>query len=109
MTLKGDKKPSRSAKKVKSLKNHCVYLLLCKGNRIYTGYAVDLEARFAKHCQGTAAHFTRAFPPLRLLGSIDVTDRSTGLRLEAAIKKLSTVQKRQLIAELQAIRQSSST
>ncbi len=106
MTRKGDKKPGRSAKAEKKAKNHCVYLLLCKGNRIYTGYAVDLETRFMKHCQGTAAHFTRAFPPLRLLGSIDVPDRSTGLRLEAAIKKLSTRQKRQLIAELQQSHQS---
>jgi len=81
-------------------KGHFVYLLRCRGNRIYTGYAVDVEARYAKHCAGTAAHFTHAFPPIALLGSIEVEDRSKGLRLEAAIKKLTRMEKEQLIREL---------
>jgi len=82
---------------------HFVYLLRCRGNRIYTGYTTDVEARYAKHCAGKAAHFTTAFPPEKLLGSIQVADRSTGLRLEAAIKKrLTRQQKEQLVAELLA-------
>lgn len=79
---------------------HFVYMLRCKGDRIYTGYATDVDARYTKHCAGIAAHFTKAFPPLALLGSIAVPDRSTGLRLEAAIKKLTPAKKRQLIREL---------
>lgn len=80
---------------------HFVYMLRCKGNRIYTGYAVDVDARYQKHVQGKAAHFTTAFPPLELLGSIEVPDKSTGLRLEAAIKALPRVKKEQLVRELQ--------
>lgn len=82
---------------------HFVYMLRCKGNRIYTGYAVDVDARYQKHQEGTAAHFTSAFPPQELLGSIEVCDRSTGLRLEAAIKRLTRKEKEKLVSELRAL------
>lgn len=82
---------------------HFVYMLRCKGDRIYTGYATDVEARYQKHLAGKAAHFTRAFPPLELLGAIEVSDKSTGLRLEAAIKDLTRADKDQLVQELRAL------
>ncbi|HSQ41844.1 MAG TPA: GIY-YIG nuclease family protein [Fibrobacteraceae bacterium] len=76
---------------------HFVYMLRCRGNRLYTGYAVNVEQRYRKHCAGLAAHFTRAFPPEELLGAVAMPDRSTALRLEAAIKKLDRQGKEQLI------------
>jgi len=81
-------------------KGHFVYILRCRGNRLYTGYAVDVQARYAKHLAGTAAHFTKAFPPEELLCFIPVETRSLGLRLEAAIKALSKTQKERIIGEI---------
>ncbi|MBN9115034.1 MAG: GIY-YIG nuclease family protein, partial [Pandoraea sp.] len=47
-----------------------LYLLECAGGRIYTGIAVDVEARYAAHVAGKDARFTRAYPPLRILLSL---------------------------------------
>ncbi|TXK66008.1 GIY-YIG nuclease family protein [Alkalisalibacterium limincola] len=40
-----------------------VYLLECRGGRIYTGVARDVEQRLRAHAAGTGARFTRAHPP----------------------------------------------
>ena len=77
---------------------HFVYMLRCKGNRIYTGYAVDVEARFNEHCSGRGAKFTKAFPPECVLRSFELDSREEALRLEARIKKLKRPQKEQLAA-----------
>jgi len=91
---------------MKEPSTHHVYMLRCKGNRIYTGYTTDVKARFHKHCEGTAASFTRAFPPLELLCSVEVPTRSLGLRLEAAFKSLSRLQKNEIISEIRNENQS---
>jgi len=71
-----------------------VYMLLCKGRKIYTGVAVDVAARFALHRRGKGAAYTRANPPLRILASKRCADRSRALKLEHALKQLSPREKR---------------
>ncbi|MBR6453278.1 MAG: GIY-YIG nuclease family protein [Fibrobacter sp.] len=77
---------------------HFVYMLRCKGNRIYTGYAVDVQARFEEHCSGRGAKFTKAFPPECVLRTFELSDYRQALRLEARIKKLKRPQKELLAA-----------
>ena len=77
---------------------HFVYMLRCKGNRIYTGYAVDVEARYSEHCSGRGAKFTKAFPPEVVLCTFELDSREEALRLEARIKRLKRPQKEQLAA-----------
>lgn len=72
---------------------HFVYMLRCAGNRIYTGYAVDVEARFKQHVSGKGARFTKAFPPECVLRFFELETKGQALRLEARIKKLSRPQK----------------
>ena len=79
-------------------KSHFVYMLRCKGNRIYTGYAVDVQARYEEHCSGRGAKFTKAFPPEGVLRSFELETREEALRLEARIKKLKRPQKELLAA-----------
>jgi len=67
---------------------HYVYMLRCQGGRIYTGYAVDVLSRYAKHLSGKGAQFTRAFPPERILRIFTCVSKSEALRLEACIKTL---------------------
>ena len=73
-------------------------MLRCVGNRIYTGYAVDVEARFEQHKSGKGAKFTKAFPPECILRKFELNSREEALRLEARIKKLPRPQKELLAA-----------
>ncbi len=68
---------------------HFVYMLLCKGNRIYTGYATDVNARFKTHQEGKGAKFTKAFPPIQILKVFELETKHAALRLESLIKKQS--------------------
>ena len=77
---------------------HFVYMLRCAGDRIYTGYAVDVEARFELHKTGKGAKFTKAFPPQCILRKFELNTHEEALRLEARIKMLSREQKELLAA-----------
>lgn len=66
-----------------------VYMLECGGNRIYTGIAIDVEARYKKHCNGTGAAFTRMHKPQRIVAAMPCADRSEASKEEARLKKLS--------------------
>jgi putative endonuclease len=56
-----------------------VYMISCRGGKIYTGTAIDPEARYVVHRSGKGAAFTRANPPY--------ASRSEACRAEAALKK----------------------
>ena len=73
-------------------------MLRCAGDRIYTGYAVDVEARFEQHKSGKGAKFTKAFPPECILRKFELNSYEEALRLEARIKKLPRPQKELLAA-----------
>jgi putative endonuclease len=72
-------------------------MLRCAGNRIYTGYATDVKARFEKHVSGKGANFTRAFPPEKILKIFELETKSEALRLEARIKTRPKTEKEKLI------------
>src|SRR5579862_6956179 len=65
-----------------------LYLLLCRDGRTYAGVATDVAARFAAHSNGTGAKFTRANPPVCVLGAQPFASKSEALKAEAALKKL---------------------
>jgi putative endonuclease len=70
-----------------------VYMIACRGGRIYTGTALDPEARFRAHRDGKGAAFTRMNPPEALLRSVPFGSRSEACRMEATLKKLSREEK----------------
>jgi putative endonuclease len=72
-------KPSRSWQ---------LYLLECHGGKLYAGISPDPVARFALHCAGRGAKFTRANPPLRILAVQTCASRSAALVAEHGLKKL---------------------
>ena len=74
-----------------------MYLILCRGNAIYTGIAIDVAARYAQHVAGTGARYTRANPPRRLLAKFLCPNQSVAGKLEAAIKRLPAAEKRKLV------------
>lgn len=70
-----------------------LYLLACTDGRTYAGIAIDLEARFRLHLAGKGAKFTRANPPVKILGAQAFTDQGTALRAEYALKQLDKADK----------------
>lgn len=75
-------------------RRYYVYLLECRGGRVYIGISTDLERRLAEHRGGNkGARFTRAHPPVKLLAAVTVSGRSAALRLEAALRKLRRADK----------------
>lgn len=71
-----------------------LYLLECHDGSLYTGIAVDVEARYAAHASGRGARYTRSHPPRRVLLTLPYPDRSTASKAEYALKQLSAAQKR---------------
>ncbi|AMN46566.1 hypothetical protein ACG33_05530 [Steroidobacter denitrificans] len=78
-----------------------LYLLVCRDGRSYAGIARDVQARFAAHVRGKGAKFTRANPPLRVLGARPYATKSQALRAEYALKQLDPAAKRRWAARWQ--------
>lgn len=71
----------------------CVYLIECRNGAWYAGITNDLEARYAAHVAGKGARYTRANPPVRLLGSRPFADRSAASKAEHEVKRLPKAKK----------------
>lgn len=65
-----------------------LYLLECTDGSYYAGISTDVEARFRVHLSGKGARYTRAHPPLRILGQRAYADRSAASRAEWELKRL---------------------
>lgn len=63
---------------------------------IYTGISNNLEKRWAAHRSGKGAKFTRAHYPLALLAVKPGLTQQQAARLEAEVKRLPAVKKREL-------------
>jgi len=77
-------------------KKYYVYMLLTERNTLYCGYTDDLEKRFALHCEGKGAKYTRAFKPVKIVYTKEFETKSDAQKEEARIKKLSRIQKQKL-------------
>ena len=82
-----------------------LYMIECIDGSIYTGIAVDVEARYSAHCKGTGARYTRSHPPARLLGYENHPDRSSASKAEYRVKRLPPEEKRQYAAALLQLKQ----
>lgn len=81
------------------IKTWCLYLLECKGGRLYAGITNDLPARFAAHQAGAGAKFTRAYPPVRIIGSRAFGNRSEASKAEWQIKRLPRERKLEFLKD----------
>ena len=74
-----------------------LYLIECRNGALYAGISNNVTKRYAAHASGKGAKYTRANPPLRLIGVRQCVDRAAASRAEAAIRKLTPAQKRYYI------------
>lgn len=77
-----------------SKKTWFLYIIECTDGSLYTGITVDVAARYAAHCDGTGARYTRSHPPARLLGFETHPDRSSASKAEYRVKRLNSAEKR---------------
>lgn len=71
-----------------------VYMIECRGGKIYTGIAKDPDARYLRHLAGNGAAFTRMNPPVKLLAKRPCGTRAGALGAERALRRLTGRQKR---------------
>jgi|Go1ome_4_1110791.scaffolds.fasta_scaffold82880_1 putative endonuclease len=76
---------------------HFSYILRCADGSLYSGYTVDPDKRLAAHNAGTASRCTRTRRPVEMAALWQWQDKSTALKAERAVKKLSHRQKIELI------------
>ncbi|MEJ0004082.1 MAG: GIY-YIG nuclease family protein [Pararobbsia sp.] len=77
-----------------------LYLIECVDDSIYTGIAVDVDARYQQHLNGTGARYTRSHAPRRLLARFEMADRSMASKAEYAVKRMPAAAKRALAGGL---------
>ena len=79
--------------------NYYVYILKTSGDTLYTGITTDLARRLKEHNSHTkkSAKYTRSFNSCQLVYSQQFPDRSTALKREAEIKKMTRKNKLTLI------------
>ena len=73
-----------------------LYILRCGDGTLYTGIAVDVDARFRAHAAGKGAKYTRGRGPLELLYREVCGSHSDALKRECAVKALPREEKLKL-------------
>jgi putative endonuclease len=74
-----------------------VYLLRCGDGSLYCGWTTDLARRVGAHRRGTGSRYTTRRRPVELAAAWHAADRSSAMRLEAAIKRLPRPEKVALV------------
>ncbi len=76
-----------------------VYVLRCKDNSLYTGVTTDFNKRFSEHSTKSplAAKYTKSRQAVGVEALWTAPDRSLAQKLEYRIKRLSKMQKEELI------------
>ncbi|SFK57985.1 putative endonuclease [Halobacillus dabanensis] len=77
--------------------NHCVYMLRCKDQTLYTGYTNNLAARLERHQAGKGAKYTRGRGPLVLEAYEVYETKSEALQQEYQIKRMTRQEKERWI------------
>ena len=94
-----------SLRKLISVRYSCdmayfTYIVECANGSLYTGWTDDVEARVKKHNEGKGARYTRAYRPVALVACWELDSKSSAMKFESRVKKLSSAQKRKLVSTL---------
>lgn len=76
-----------------------VYILRCGDGTLYTGIARDVERRIVEHNGNDrlGARYTRSRRPVTLVYRESLASRSEASKREAAIKRMTRVEKERLV------------
>jgi putative endonuclease len=82
-------------------KNHCCYVVECRGGELYCGYSNDVEKRVVTHNKSFGSKYTRTRLPVKLVYTECFDSKSEAMKREYQIKQLTRQQKLKLIREKQ--------
>ncbi|NTW89252.1 MAG: GIY-YIG nuclease family protein [Desulfobulbaceae bacterium] len=74
------------------------YILKCSDGTFYTGWTTDPARREKQHNAGTGSRYTRMRRPVKMLYVEEQTDRTSAMKREIAIKKMTHTAKGLLIS-----------
>jgi len=75
-----------------------VYIIQCNDQTLYTGITTDLDRRIKEHNSSKlGAQYTKVRRPVKLVYSKDFINRSEASKEESRIKKLSRLEKINLL------------
>lgn len=79
----------------------CVYIVKCADGTLYTGSTTDIVRRLAEHNSDDrkGARYTRSRRPVQLVYNEVHPSRSSALKRETLIKRMSRVQKLALLKQ----------
>ena len=91
-------RPSGAVGSARPESNYHLYILRCADGSLYTGIALDIEARLRDHDGDRAgAKYLRGRKPFEKVFECEAGDRSEAQQLEYRVKRLSRAQKLSLI------------
>lgn len=73
------------------------YILECADRTYYTGWTTNPERRLKQHNNGSGSRYTRTRLPVKIVYLEPQPDRTTAMKRERAIKRLSRERKIKLI------------
>ena len=73
------------------------YMVECADGSFYTGWSTNPDRRVRVHNAGKGAKYTRMRRPVKLIYVEELPDKSSALKRERAIKKLSRKRKEALV------------
>ena len=74
-----------------------VYIVRCADDTLYTGWTTNLDERIKTHHKGKGAKYTRGRLPVELVHFEMFEDKSSAMKREARIKKMTKTQKKRLL------------
>ena len=77
--------------------NH-IYIIECEDGTLYTGWTNNLEKRFAEHCAGKGAKYTRSHKTKAIVYEESFDTPQAAMAREYQIKRMSRKKKLDLIA-----------
>ena len=84
-----------------------VYILRCEDNSLYTGITSDVKRRVSEHFfqKSRCARYTKSHKVKDLAAVFGAGDKSSALKCEIALKKLSKEEKEQLVKSCDGFRE----
>lgn len=76
---------------------HFAYLARCSDGSLYAGTCIDVQAREAKHNDGTGSKYTRSRLPVKIIYHEPFATLAEARQREAALKKMPKAEKEQLL------------
>lgn len=82
---------------------HYAYMVRCKDNSIYSGYAVDPYKREEVHNSGKGAKYTRTRLPVKLVYFEEFDNKVDAMKREYAFKQYTHKEKEEIIKNAKKI------